>query len=131
MVTLQNIRDSGLIGIKKHTMMLQYEPFSNLSSTIQVEEANWHRSFSMHGNTFHDRLITGIAFFFMPWELPPLRRISSDLVFLCRTLPTSFNRTDSLFFSSSTVGLAVPSFSSLISTRYSNIPMASFNLHQN
>lgn len=57
-------------------------------------------------------------------------RFSSDLAFLFRTLPASFSSSANLFFSSSTSGFAVPSFSSLTPTMYSSIWIASSNLQR-
>lgn len=59
----------------------------------------------------------------------PSRRNSSDLDPLLRSLPDSFNSSASHRFSLSTSGFAVPSFSSLIPTTYSNISIASSHLH--
>lgn len=56
------------------------------------------------------------------------RSVSSDRFFLLRTLPASFSSSASLFFSSSTSGFAVPSFSSLIPTINSRISIASSSL---
>lgn len=59
---------------------------------------------------------------------PVSMRFSSDFAFLLRALPASLRSSESLLFSSSKSGFAIPSFSSLNLRTYSNISIASSTL---
>lgn len=65
-----------------------------------------------------------------PRDMEP-KRFPRDFAFLLCDLPASLNNWVSLFFSSSTMGSAVPSCSSLTLTICSNISIASSTLCQN
>lgn len=106
------------------TKYLNYVTIFHITSSLSLREQGEGEIPSSKTKS-RDNLFEASSFILYELES---RRFTRELPFLILALPASFNSMASLSFSSATSGFAVPSFSSLNLSMYSNITVASSTL---